>query len=105
MQAALPSLLDEMKLHLANLLSDVFTNHPFQLLSASNLTRSFAMSQVPIHGNYYGYYLKRPFTADPRLALLADDLFTGRRVLDVGCNEGWVTCEIGVSFRTAAAMQ
>lgn len=54
------------------------------------------MSTVPTHGNYYGYYLKRPFTMDPRLALLSQDLFTGKRVLDVGCNEGWVTCEIGV---------
>lgn len=56
------------------------------------------MPAVPIHGNYYGYYLKRPFTADPRLALLSDDLFAGRRVLDVGCNEGWVTCEIAQSW-------
>ncbi|KAF7980246.1 hypothetical protein HWV62_38975 [Athelia sp. TMB] len=36
--------------------------------------------------------------ADPRLALLSDDLFTGKRVLDVGCNEGWVTCEIAQSW-------
>lgn len=24
------------------------------------------------------------------------DIFKGARVLDVGCNEGWVTCEIGM---------
>ncbi|KAF9030127.1 Bin3-domain-containing protein [Hymenopellis radicata] len=51
-------------------------------------------STVPIHGNYHGYYSKRPAINDPRLALLPKDLFTGKRVLDVGCNEGHVTCEI-----------
>ncbi|KAI0677041.1 Bin3-domain-containing protein [Trametes maxima] len=49
---------------------------------------------TPIHGNYHGYYNKRPATDDPRLALLPNDLFQGRRVLDVGCNEGFVTCEV-----------
>ncbi|KAI0356459.1 Bin3-domain-containing protein [Trametes cingulata] len=49
---------------------------------------------VPVHGNYHGYYNKRPFSHDPRLGLLPGSLFSGRRVLDVGCNEGWVTCEI-----------
>ena len=69
-------------------------------------------SSIPIHGNYYGsvfpllngiqipininsYYTKRPFATDERLALLPPNLFQGARVLDVGCNEGWVTCEIG----------
>ncbi|GJE84271.1 S-adenosyl-L-methionine-dependent methyltransferase [Phanerochaete sordida] len=52
---------------------------------------------VPIHGNYHGYYSKRPFTEDRRLGLLPKDLFAGKRVLDVGCNEGLVTCQIGVS--------
>ncbi|TDL19604.1 Bin3-domain-containing protein [Rickenella mellea] len=49
---------------------------------------------VPIHGNYRGYYTKRPSAHDPRLSLLPDGLFSGKRVLDIGCNEGWVTCEI-----------
>ncbi|KAI0650225.1 Bin3-domain-containing protein [Trametes meyenii] len=49
---------------------------------------------TPIHGNYHGYYNKRPSTDDPRLALLPNTLFQGRRVLDIGCNEGWVTCEV-----------
>jgi len=53
---------------------------------------------IPIHGNYYGYYSKRPFIADHRLALLSPTLLTGKRVLDVGCNEGWVTCEIAQSW-------
>lgn len=78
----------------------------------------------PTYGNYKGYEYqstptsvfvsrhfsryyqsKRPTTAlatssiDPRLTLLPDPtaLFNARRVLDVGCNEGWVTCEIGIS--------
>ncbi|KAF8999124.1 Bicoid-interacting protein 3-domain-containing protein [Cyathus striatus] len=49
----------------------------------------------PIHGNYHGYYSKRPHaTTDTRLALLPDTLFQNKHVLDIGCNEGWVTCEI-----------
>ncbi|KAG6835712.1 hypothetical protein H0H93_015423, partial [Arthromyces matolae] len=44
------------------------------------------------------YYAKRPSVRDPRLALLPPTLFPGARVLDIGCNEGWVTCEIGQSW-------
>lgn len=44
------------------------------------------------------YYSKRPSPQDPRLALLPGDLFQDARVLDVGCNEGYVTCQIG-AFR------
>jgi len=29
------------------------------------------------------------------MTLLPVEFFMGKRVLDVGCNEGWVTCEIG----------
>jgi len=32
------------------------------------------------------------------LALLSPTMFTGKCVLDVGCNEGWVTCEIAQSW-------
>lgn len=53
---------------------------------------------TPVHGNYHGYYTKRPSVNDPRLGLLPKDLFLGARVLDVGCNEGWVTCEIAQSW-------
>ncbi|KAI0774060.1 Bin3-domain-containing protein [Fomes fomentarius] len=55
-------------------------------------------SQVPIYGNYHGYYNKRPATNDHRLALIPRGFFVGKRVLDVGCNEGIVTCEIAQSF-------
>ncbi|KAF8217752.1 Bin3-domain-containing protein [Mycena galopus ATCC 62051] len=54
-------------------------------------------STVPIHGNYHGYYAKRPSVNDPRLELLPPSTFTGKRVLDIGCNEGWVSCEIAQS--------
>ncbi|EJD51139.1 Bin3-domain-containing protein [Auricularia subglabra TFB-10046 SS5] len=55
--------------------------------------------QVPVHGNYHGYYGKRVTDqeGDVRLALLPADFFSNNRVLDVGCNEGWVTCEIAQS--------
>ncbi|KAF5389695.1 hypothetical protein D9757_006056 [Collybiopsis confluens] len=53
---------------------------------------------VPTHGNYHGYYLKRPFVDDPRLALLPKDTFKDKKVLDIGCNEGWVTCEIAQNW-------
>ncbi|PPQ89128.1 hypothetical protein CVT25_006500 [Psilocybe cyanescens] len=52
------------------------------------------LSSVPTHGNYHGYYTKRPFLNDERLLSLPSELFKEARVLDVGCNEGWVTCEI-----------
>ncbi|KAJ7150976.1 Bicoid-interacting protein 3-domain-containing protein [Mycena crocata] len=52
---------------------------------------------VPIHGNYHGYYAKRPSVKDPRLEVLPPSTFSGKRVLDVGCNEGWVSCEIAQS--------
>ncbi|KAF8605741.1 Bin3-domain-containing protein [Ceratobasidium sp. AG-I] len=53
------------------------------------------LNRVAAHGNYKGYYTKRGnLLSDPRLQVLPPDLFRGKRVLDVGCNEGWVTCEI-----------
>ncbi|KAJ8688769.1 hypothetical protein PTI98_013521 [Pleurotus ostreatus] len=55
-------------------------------------------NSTPIHGNYHGYYTKRPAVKDPRLSLLPPELFRGASVLDVGCNEGWVTCEIAQSW-------
>ncbi|TFK82067.1 Bin3-domain-containing protein [Polyporus arcularius HHB13444] len=51
-------------------------------------------NDLPVYGNYHGYYNKRPPTNDRRLALVPRGLFNGKRVLDVGCNEGIVTCEI-----------
>jgi len=53
---------------------------------------------IPVHGNYHGYYTKRPSVNDPRLTLLPKDVFRDARVLDIGCNEGWVTCDIAQSW-------
>ncbi|KAI9458002.1 Bicoid-interacting protein 3-domain-containing protein [Lactarius psammicola] len=58
-------------------------------------------SDIPTHGNYHnyhGYLYHHPGGHDSRLALLPHDLLANARVLDVGCNEGWVSCEIGASF-------
>ena len=48
------------------------------------------------HGNYRGYYNYRTTTTegaarDPRLDLLREDLFRGRKCLDIGCNSGVFT--------------
>ncbi|KAG8838316.1 hypothetical protein FRC20_006458 [Serendipita sp. 405] len=55
----------------------------------------------PVYGNYHGYYIKRSnisSSLDPRLNLLPDDIFKGKRVLDLGCNEGWLTVDIAQHF-------
>ncbi|KAH7345729.1 Bicoid-interacting protein 3-domain-containing protein [Rhizoctonia solani] len=55
--------------------------------------------RVAPYGNYKGYYTKRGNqTSDPRLQALPPGLFKGKRVLDIGCNEGWVTCEIASRY-------
>lgn len=51
-----------------------------------------------MYGNYHGYYSKRPIASDPRLVVVPKELFVGATVLDIGCNEGWVTCEIAQRF-------
>ncbi|KAL1734092.1 Bicoid-interacting protein 3-domain-containing protein [Schizophyllum commune] len=61
-------------------------------------------TQIPIHGNYHGYYLKRLARDDPRLALLPPSLLKDATVLDVGCNEGWVTCEIAQNHHASRAV-
>src|SRR6266404_7039737 len=81
-------------------------------------------SDHPTHGNYHNYhrYDTKPFLQhnnnhivfryryhhpggqDTRLALIPRDLLTNVRVLDVGCNEGWVSCEIGASFTSLSLL-
>lgn len=46
-------------------------------------------------GNYMGYYKKRLVGGgDPRLEFLDRNYFVHKRVLDVGCNDGFVTVHI-----------
>lgn len=54
------------------------------------------------YGNYSGYHSRRRLdssksTGDPRLALLPADWVDWKRVLDIGCNSGRVTVELGSS--------
>ena len=55
-------------------------------------------SSKPIHGNYLGYYHKRRFSSDERLALIPLHWLQGKVVLDVGCNAGVVDIEIAQRF-------
>ncbi|GAB1522288.1 hypothetical protein RhiTH_005402 [Rhizoctonia solani] len=58
-----------------------------------------ATERAAPYGNYKGYYKKRGNrTSDPRLKVLPPSIFKDKRVLDVGCNEGWVTCEIALCY-------
>lgn len=57
------------------------------------------------HGNYRHYYVRRrandqyplPLERDERLQLLNPSLFKGKAVLDVGCNSGEVSVELGMA--------
>lgn len=61
------------------------------------------------HGNYKHYYVRRraneqyplPLERDERLALFDRDLFKGKKILDVGCNSGEVSVELGTWENTA----
>ena len=66
--------------------------------STEIIIRTRFLAKIPT--NYliqlsYSYYSKRPFASDSRLSALPKGFFHGTTVLDIGCNEGWVTCEIG----------
>lgn len=58
-------------------------------------------NEQPTHGNFVGYYTKRPRTrgGDERLGLVPAEWIDGARVLDVGCNSGMVTVELAQSFK------
>ena len=60
------------------------------------------------HGNYASYYGYRHIcgsdqkvdsAGDPRVKAMPADWFTGLRVLDVGCNSGQVTIEVGMRYK------
>lgn len=57
--------------------------------------------RVFLYGNYhryYGYRLGQAFNQDPRLTCLDKTWFSGKRCLDIGCNEGLVTMAISMRF-------
>jgi 7SK snRNA methylphosphate capping enzyme len=49
-------------------------------------------------GNYHSYYKKRIDLPD-RMKDLDESWFQGKVCLDIGCNDGLVTCEIAKSFK------
>ncbi|KAI0031679.1 Bicoid-interacting protein 3-domain-containing protein, partial [Vararia minispora EC-137] len=51
------------------------------------------------------YLYHRPGGSDPRLSLLPSKLFQDGRILDIGCNEGWTSCEIGAAHTNLAPAQ
>jgi 7SK snRNA methylphosphate capping enzyme len=58
-------------------------------------------TRIYLHGNYhryYGYRLGQEFSEDPRIALLERPWFSGKRCMDVGCNEGLVTLGMATKF-------
>jgi hypothetical protein len=80
----------------------VINEPPTDLRELSWVTRaasSSSPSDLASHAAFppSSYYTKRAHgpSGDPRLAALPRDLFKERRVLDIGCNEGVVTVEIG----------
>ncbi|KAJ8331619.1 hypothetical protein QVD99_001884 [Batrachochytrium dendrobatidis] len=54
-------------------------------------------------GNYSSYYGKRESSSrlDYRLAAFEKSWFEGLKVLDIGCNSGWMTISIGMAFQPA----
>ncbi|KAJ1967330.1 hypothetical protein IWQ62_001931 [Dispira parvispora] len=79
------------------------TKRPSSLVSTPK-DNSKPLSSL-IHGNYsnyYGYRHQGDAThgreLDPRLMTLEPDWVTGKRVLDIGCNAGFVTTSLALNF-------
>lgn len=60
------------------------------------------------YGNYKGYYYKRNSTSatDIRLEMFKDhqELFRDQKILDIGCNSGFITINIAKKFSTKSAV-
>ncbi|KNC99723.1 uncharacterized protein SPPG_05105 [Spizellomyces punctatus DAOM BR117] len=76
-------------------------------IKQSNAKNIFpAPKRRPLHslGNYAHYYSKRvgPLArVDPRLSWFEKSWFAGKKVLDVGCNAGFLTIALGMFFSPA----
>lgn len=58
---------------------------------------SLSPTTVPFNGLVQSYYSYRcPSDNDPRLALLREEWFKDRDVLDIGCNTGHLTIPLGL---------
>lgn len=69
---------------------------------ASSLKKNKPEETAHVSGNYaryYGYRPMSPMGSDPRLKLLDQSWFEGKKCLDIGCNSGKLTAEIAVTFK------
>jgi 7SK snRNA methylphosphate capping enzyme len=62
-----------------------------------------------LYGNYDNYYFKRygaENSSDIRVELLKkhSEYFNGKRILDIGCNSGFVTIEMAKQFQTSSIL-
>jgi len=68
------------------------------------LKKTKEMKKKYPYGNYrtyYSYRLKKG-APDPRLACLGKEFFAGKKCLDIGCNNGRLTFQIGYRFDPAS---
>jgi 7SK snRNA methylphosphate capping enzyme len=50
------------------------------------------------HGNYKAYYRKRSYDTLERVSCFKREWFTGKKCIDIGCNEGAVTLQLAESY-------
>ena len=53
---------------------------------------------------YYGYRVTQNFDEDPRLQHLDPAWFTGKSLLDIGCNDGLLTMSLACKFGCQSVM-
>lgn len=68
-------------------------------MSAKNGCRTFTEdSTQSVERRYYGYRVTQGFEEDPRLEHLDPSWFTGKSMLDIGCNDGLLTMALACKF-------
>ena len=71
------------------------------LLSRFNTTIDAGIRETMLdqqHGNYKAYYRKRSYDTLERVSCFKREWFTGKKCIDIGCNEGAVTLQLAESF-------